>query len=150
MGFKSKSKTEDVLFSDCVRVLAGWKCVRCKRQHEPYQNTMDCSHFWGRGNHSVRFDFENADALCRYPCHQGKDSFNPDKLGWEYKKQIVGQHGCEFDGEYTAYKKKQLGERGFDLLMLRAHVSQKFKIDKKELRIVLRAKLVGLNDKVLK
>lgn len=98
----------------------------------------------------MRFDFENADALCRYPCHQGKDSFNPDKLGWEYKKQIVGQHGCEFDGEYTAYKKKQLGERGFDLLMLRAHVSQKFKIDKKELRIVLRAKLVGLNDKVLK
>jgi hypothetical protein len=143
MGWGVKIKAEDTLFSDLVRELAGWKCARCGRQHIPYENTMDCSHYYGRGKQSVRFDLENADALCRYPCHQGSDSTDASKFGWEYQKGIKGWHGHQVDGAYTAYMKKKLGEKGFDLLTFRAHQTfkKRTKIEIKELREELREKL---------
>jgi len=144
MGFKSKSNVTDVLFSDLVRDKCQWQCARCGREHERKQNTMDTSHYWGRGNRGVRFDFENADGLCRYPCHQGKDSTNPRNFGWEYQKQIKGYNGAEADGAYTAYKKKQLGEDRFNALMLRAH--KPTKVDEKSLRMAFKMELAKIKD----
>jgi hypothetical protein len=91
---------------------------------------------------SVRWDTENADALCRYPCHQGSDSSNPEKFGWEYQKQIKGHNGVKDDGEYTKFKIKQLGQKQFDLLMIRAH--QPTKVDEKLLRMVFKAALKNI------
>lgn len=78
---------------------------------------------------SVRWDFSNADTLCKLPCHSGR---HQSSLGWEYQKQVAGEHGNKYDGAYTAFKKKQLGNTGFDLLMVRAHTPTK--IDEKILR----------------
>jgi hypothetical protein len=139
MAFGIKINTTDVLFSKLVRERDGHKCVRCGRKHEEYKNTLDCSHFWGRGSKSVRWDMENADSLCRYPCHQGSNSSHPGQFGWEYQKQIKGHNGCPDDGEYTKFKIKQLGQNNFDLLMIRAHTPTK--VDEKMLRIVFKAAL---------
>jgi len=142
MGWKTVIKPEDSIFSELVRTLAGWKCVRCGRQHEIKQNTLDCSHYFGRNHKSVRFDLDNADALCRYPCHQGSDSTNPERFGWEYQKGIGGFKNWSADGEYTLYKKKQLGEQRFSALIIRSEgICKMTSFDIKELRKSLREML---------
>ena len=64
------------------------------------------SHYWGRGRENTRFDEDNCISLCSLPCHQS----------WG--------HG---DGreEYTEFMKKRLGKKGFEDLMLRAHIYKK-------------------------
>lgn len=56
----------DKWFSMCVRLRAGWKCERCGSQ--PDRRGLHCSHFHGRGKWAVRFDPDNAEALCM-GCH---------------------------------------------------------------------------------
>lgn len=63
-----KIKAADSYFSRCVRERAGWKCERCGAQHQEKSQGLHCSHFHGRGKWSVRFDPDNAEALC-YGCH---------------------------------------------------------------------------------
>ena len=96
---------------------------------------------------SVRFDFDNADALCNIPCHTGKDSAVKSKFGWEYQKQIAGSGGCPEDGAYTLYKKKQLGERGFNALMLRAH--QPARVDESLVKIQIESVIANLKRDIL-
>jgi len=45
------------------------------------------------------------------PCHSG----------WEHEKKIKGISGAKYDGEYTIWKKKQLGPRRFKLLLIRSN-----------------------------
>ena len=142
--FGIKRTLTDKLFSDIVREHGNWECVRCGRKHEKSENTCDNSHYWGRGMKSVRWDLENCDTLCKIPCHSGKDSSNPAKFGWEYQKQIKGHNGCTEDGQYTQFKKAQLGEKGFAELMVRAHTPTK--VDEKALRMGFKLILKRLGD----
>lgn len=128
--FGVKINLTDKLFSELVREIGEWKCVRCRRKHEKSNNTCDTSHYWSRSMKSVRWDFSNADVLCKMPCHSGR---HQSSLGWEYQKQIGGQNGNKEDGAYTRFKKDQLGEKEFNRLLIRAHTPQK--VDEKALRM---------------
>lgn len=63
------------------------------------------SHYFGRAIKSTRFHPDNCIALC-WLHHYG------DKLlGFEYQKQTYEKHG--YDGQYTKFMKKRLGEKQF-------------------------------------
>lgn len=109
-----KISTADKLFSQYVRSRAGWRCERCNGYYEPPTMALHCSHYHGRGKRSVRFDPENAAALC-YGCHM---------------------HFTAHPLEHTDWFKKRLGDNKFDLLMLRANTPQR--VDEKLIRIGLR------------
>ena len=99
-----KRSLADDLFSKYIRVRDNFRCVRCHRYFENGIG-LDNSHYWSRGKWTTRFDPENCDSLCR-SCH-------------EY---------CGSDGRdlwYTPFKKKQLGEQGYQALMVRAHQTGK-------------------------
>jgi len=109
--FKAKERKTDKLFSIYIRTKDGWRCIACdlengSKDYSENKRGLHCSHYWGRGHENTRFDPENCDSLCWY--HH--------KFGWG--------HG---DGrnEYTAYMRKKLGDKGFDLLDVRAHTYKK-------------------------
>ena len=64
---------QDVVFSNYIRCRDDWTCQRCGKYYEPLDSNkrmgLHCSHFYGRGNWAVRFDPDNAVALC-YGCHR--------------------------------------------------------------------------------
>lgn len=66
--------------------------------------THQNSHFWSRKNEATRFDPDNCDTLCAN-CHH--------LWGGDYREQ------------YTEFKKKQLGEKKYKELMIRAHMYYK-------------------------
>ncbi len=103
MMFKLKRSKADALFSDYVRERAKWSCEYCKAQFDPPTKSLHCSHFYGRGAKSVRFDPENAAALC-FSCHQ-----------------YLGSH----PSEHYKFFMKRLGKEKMDLLELRFHTPQK-------------------------
>lgn len=118
---KVKIDEADRLFSLYIRIRDKWSCVRCGKTYEKGNAALQNSHFYGRRMESVRFDPENCDALC-YGCHRY----------WEKEDREA----------YREFKVKQLGQKGYDLLMLRAH--QYKKKDRKMERIIWRAALAGL------
>lgn len=93
-------RREDTLFSRYIRTRDNWTCVSCKTKYPENSQGLQCSHYWSRKNEATRFDPENCDALCAY-CHQ--------KWGGDYR------------ANYTAFKKRQLGEKQYKALMIRAH-----------------------------
>lgn len=97
-------RREDTLFSKYIRTRDKWKCVSCKKQYPENAQGLHCSHYWSRRNEGTRFDPLNCDALCFF-CHQ--------KWGGDYRS------------EYTEFKKKQLGEKGYNDLRMRAHLYYK-------------------------
>ena len=99
-----KLRRTDRIFSLHIRNRDGWKCVRCKQQYKPPTKSLQNSHFWGRGRENTRFDIDNCDALC-FRCHQD----------W-------GGDGRE---EYIDFKKKQLGEKRYKELQIRANIYKK-------------------------
>ena len=103
MFFRLKRSKEYVLFSNIIRERDGWTCQRCKLPCEDNKAYLDCSHVYGRGCKSVRWDLENAFAMCK-KCH---DFFtkNPE--------------------ENKEFARIRLGERKFDLLTFRAKNPQK-------------------------
>jgi hypothetical protein len=58
----------DSAFSKCVRASADYKCERCGAVHDKSSSGLHCSHHFRRGNWGIRFDPDNAEALC-YGCH---------------------------------------------------------------------------------
>lgn len=106
MWGRMKLDRADVLMSKWVRWRDGWRCVRCLKQYPMGKaQGLDCSHYYGRRNESVRFDPQNLDALCSFPCHH--------KWGGDDRR------------EYEDFKRKQLGEKAFNALTIRAHTAQK-------------------------
>lgn len=106
MGFHSiKRDKADIAFSLYIRRRDRWKCVKCGRQHEEGAGTIGNSHFWGRANENTRFDPENCDALCNMPCHK--------RWGGEERR------------DYEDFKRRQLGEKRYKELMVRAHLYKK-------------------------
>src|SRR5579859_7612637 len=96
-----KRDKADVVFSRYIRLKAG-KCENCGRLGTGKEGItgLQASHFHGRRKESVRFDPENVDCFC-ISCHR--------ELGTNNRPA------------YEAYKIKQLGQKGYDLLMLRAN-----------------------------
>jgi hypothetical protein len=98
----------DKVFSLFIRLRDG-RCKRCGKAGSPDKEGrnvagLECSHYFGRGRESTRFDEENADALC-FGCHK-----------------IWGSDDKE---EYRNFKIKQLGEDGFQRLNVRQMTLQK-------------------------
>ena len=112
----------DKLVSDCVRASVGFVCERCEK-YFPEGNArkgLHNSHFYGRGGKSVRYFPDNCDSLC-YGCHKFMERSRD---------------------EYTAFKKKKLGETRYEALVLRANKPRKYiKSDLKDMRAHYRAQL---------
>ena len=102
---KVKIDKADAIFSQYIR-LRDKKCQRCGRLGEGKQGIvgLQCSHYYGRSRESTRFDDSNADSLC-FGCHQFWGSTDREA--------------------YREFKLKQLGEKLFNALRVRANTYQK-------------------------
>lgn len=99
--YHTKLDPADQAFSKYVRTKADWKCAVCGK-HATGQG-LHCAHFHSRRKESVRFDLENADALC-------------------------ANHHRYFTNNYAdhkIWKVEQLGAKRYDLLELRANTPTK-------------------------
>lgn len=101
----------DSLFSKMVRERDGWRCQFCLTQYEPPTKSLQCSHFWGRGMKTTRFDPLNCDALC-YGCHARHEG-NKQGFYEEWKLNQLGRKAladlerrARSVGKYGAYEKK--------------------------------------------
>lgn len=82
---------------------------------------LTLSHYFGRVAKLLRYDDDNCDWLCRNHHYWDK------QLGWEFQKQIKEKHG--WDGQYTLYMKKKLGEeRFYEMLELSKITGSKKKV----------------------
>ena len=98
----------DKAFSLYIRLRDG-KCVRCGRRGEEDKDGnpiigLQCSHYFGRANENTRFNEANCDSLC-FGCHEFWGSRNHE--------------------DYRKFKIKQLGEKGFDDLVIQAYLHKK-------------------------
>ena len=107
--------------------------IRARDSHCQFPGCMATktqnSHYIGRANKSTRFDDDNCDALCYFHHFASKD------LGFEYQKQTKAKHG--FDGQYTKFKRRQLGSERFNALLRRSKIKTKLTREKLELLIKL-------------
>lgn len=101
---KIKRDKADALFSKYIRTRDDWKCQRCTKKFKKGSQGLHCSHFFGRGCETTRFDPENCDALC-FGCH---------KIWGDVDREA-----------YREFKIKQLGQKAFDNLVIRARQTQK-------------------------
>ena len=115
-----KIKPADEIFSLYIRCRDGWKCKRCGRYDEPPSRIITNSHFWNRGNSCTRFDEENCIALC-LGCH----------TLWESEKQSA----------YMDYMLNWLGQKGYDDLKVRAHLTCKRSDEESKALLVYTMKL---------
>ena len=100
---KIKIYKEDKLFSAYIKRRDLFQCKRCGTAYLPDRaRGLTCSHFWSRRHWNTRFDPENADCLC-FGCHVHVES---EKHGW-----------------YKDFKLKQLGEKRYKNLEIRAKIS---------------------------
>lgn len=113
----------DIAFSEYIRSRDKWTCQRCGKRYIPPTQALHCSHYFGRGKESTRFDPENADALC-YGCHV--------------------QWGGTDREAYRQFKINQLGQDGFDRLTIRANTYKKK--DRKMALIMARELLRSLGE----
>ncbi len=101
-----KLRKSDTLFRQYALRYYGYTCARCGRRYsEDNCRGLHVSHFWGRGRENVRFDIENVCLLC-YGCHR------------------IWGHG-DGRGEYEQFMKDRLGENGYNMLDVRAHLYKK-------------------------
>lgn len=70
---------------------------------------LTCSHYFGRTNKSTRWYEDNCITLCRFHHYRSKD------LGFEYQRQTIEKHG--YDGQYTLFMKKFIGETRWIILL---------------------------------
>ena len=89
---KVKIFPSDREWSNYVRTRDQWTCQRCNKQYQPPTSALHCSHFWSRGNWSVRYDDDNCEALC-YGCHSYLGG-NPNEHH-EYKLEKLGEERFE-------------------------------------------------------
>ncbi|MFW9991935.1 MAG: hypothetical protein ACFFD4_07725 [Candidatus Odinarchaeota archaeon] len=108
----------DKLFSELVRRKSGGYCERCGKRLG-WQN-LQTSHFWGRRAKSVRWDEDNACALCFY-CHK---------------------HFGENPHVHVAWFQQRLGKKRYDALMGR--LNDMTKVDKDAIEADLKNKISQL------
>lgn len=99
-------KQLDLTFGRLIKERDSYKCVNpfCRRNCYYDRDLFSCSHFIGRGNFAVRWDWDNCDGLCG-ECHTAIEG---------HKDEWVGQF------HYTEFKKLQLGEERYEALLIRA------------------------------
>ena len=84
-----RSKT-DSLFSRFIKLLSGGYCKRCGKHLGVKSRGLHCAHMFSRGKLSVRFERDNAQALC-YGCHRYLDHYHLIKI--EFFMEILGKEG---------------------------------------------------------
>lgn len=109
----------DALFSAKIRA----RDVHCLFPGCTRTDQLTCSHYYSRAIKNTRFDENNCITLCR--THHYWDKM----LGFEFQKQREEEHG--WDGRYTLFMKKRLGDEEWEALKMRSKesVSQKKAID---------------------
>lgn len=111
----------DILFSKIVRQKADNHCEYCGK-YTPIKK-LQCSHYHGRRKRSVRWDFDNACAVC-FGCHL-----------------FLGENPYA----HTEFFKKRLGSDRFEQLNIRANTIGS--PDKAKLEIEFKEMLCLLNGK---
>ena len=99
-------KLDDVV-SLLVRKLAHYRCIRYGKFHGPKSKNLTCTHYWSRVHMGTRWDLDNLDAACWFPCHKYK--LEGEKQGW-----------------YRNFMINKLGQKGFDKLEMKANTITKF------------------------
>ena len=107
----------DALFSRYIRTRAGWRCEVCGKSYLPPTQGLHCAHIFSRGKKSIRFDPDNAIALC-FSCHRWAD-----------------QHQTEKEKSHW----DRIGTRRFNALLLRGNTPRK--PDQALIRLWLRQEL---------
>jgi hypothetical protein len=90
-----KRGATDGYFSDLIRERVNWICERCGKDFSEDRQKLHASHFIGRGNKNVRWNLDNAAALCGgmapwglYGCHK---EFTEDALAhYEFFRKRLG------------------------------------------------------------
>lgn len=118
--YKTNLDPADQAFSKYVRTKNSWHCARCGRYATG--QGLHLAHFHSRRKESVRFDLENADALCAN-CHR---------------------HFTTHYNQHKEFKLHQLGQKKYDLLELRAN--QTVKKDRESEKLYWRQKLKELDE----
>jgi hypothetical protein len=113
----------DVLFSRLIRHQAKGRCQMCGKPKDFKE--LQTAHCWGRRKKSVRWDLDNALALCFF-CHHYIDSEDP-----EAKRNLFIRH---------------IGKTDYEKLGQRANWSSMVKIDKKLVEIYLKKELAKFNE----
>ena len=124
---KAKIFPSDREWSKYIRTRDMWTCQRCSKQYDPPTSALHCSHFWSRGNWSVRFDEDNTEALC-YGCHS-----------------YLGGNPVEFHKYYL----EKLGQERFDALEQRRNTPKSGSIKyykSKEFRLTIKEKMKELGE----
>ena len=124
---KAKIFPSDREWSKYIRTRDNWTCQRCSKQYDPPTSALHCSHFWSRGNWSVRFDEDNTEALC-YGCHS-----------------YLGGNPVEFHKYYL----EKLGQERFDALEKRRNTPKSGSIKyykSKEFRLTIKEKMKELGE----
>jgi hypothetical protein len=124
---KAKIFPSDREWSKYIRTRDMWTCQRCSKQYDPPTSALHCSHFWSRGNWSVRFDEDNTEALC-YGCHS-----------------YLGGNPVEFHKYYL----EKLGQERFDALEKRKNTPKSGSIKyykSKEFRLTIKEKMKELGE----
>ena len=124
---KAKIFPSDREWSKYIRTRDMWTCQRCSKQYDPPTSALHCSHFWSRGNWSVRFDEENTEALC-YGCHS-----------------YLGGNPVEFHKYYL----EKLGQERFDALEKRKNTPKSGSVKyykSKEFRLTIKEKMKELGE----
>ena len=102
-----KLRKSDKIFSQYIRMRDGYQCQICVRTAAMgYQ--MQASHYFGRSVESTRFDPENVDTFCA-GCH----------------RRLHGKGNTEYD----TFKKKQLGGKRYNQLLVRGYQERKKRDD---------------------
>lgn len=105
-----KLRQTDILFSRYIRKRAGWHCERCGKGYEEGDRGLHASHYFSRKNENTRFCPLNVFSHC-FGCHQHLGS-NPE----EFRDWVI----------------KKIGQKEYDKLKLRAHLTKK-RDDKQDL-----------------
>ena len=124
---KAKIFPSDREWSKYIRTRDMCTCQRCSKQYDPPTSALHCSHFWSRGNWSVRFDEDNTEALC-YGCHS-----------------YLGGNPVEFHKYYL----EKLGQERFDALEKRKNTPKSGSIKyykSKEFRLTIKEKMKELGE----
>lgn len=105
-------KEADTHFSNKIRARDG-KCMHPRGGE--HCKLLQNSHYIGRATKSTRYDPDNCVTICWFHHYKSKD------LGFEYQKQTIEKHG--FDGQYTIFMKRWLGQERFNALIERSKQS---------------------------
>lgn len=84
-----KREPLDILFTRYIKLLCGGYCTRCKRYLGVKSQGLHCAHFKSRGLKKVRWDRDNATALC-YGCHRYIDHPNNRLIKIEFFMNLLG------------------------------------------------------------